>query len=72
MVEIQVKLVDNNRPGRKLKQLKGIIVHWTANVKPTAGAEAHLKYFGHTPAVGFTLAVQCTKTIKRYYSTLDC
>ena len=48
MVDIQVKLVTNNRPGRKLKELKGIIVHWTANVKPTAGAEAHLKYFGHT------------------------
>lgn len=48
MVEIQVKLVNNNRPGRKLKELKGIIVHWTANVKPTAGAESHLKYFGHT------------------------
>ena len=33
------------RPNKKLKKLKGIIVHWTANTRSGAGASAHLNYF---------------------------
>jgi N-acetylmuramoyl-L-alanine amidase CwlA len=45
---VSVQLIDNNRPKRKLKELRGIVIHWTANVAKGANAQAHFKYFGNT------------------------
>lgn len=45
---IEEKLVTKNeftRPGTKLKAVKGIIIHWTANLGKGAGADAHYRYF---------------------------
>jgi N-acetylmuramoyl-L-alanine amidase len=39
------QLIQNNRSGRKIKELRGIIVHWTANLKKGADADAHFRYF---------------------------
>lgn len=40
-------LINNNRPKRKLKELKGIVIHWTANVNKGANASAHYRYFNN-------------------------
>ena len=46
MLPIQEKLLTGyNRPFRKLKKLKGIVVHWTANIDKGANALANYSYF---------------------------
>lgn len=47
MITITKKLITNssNRPGKKIKKLKGIIIHWTANSGKNANANAHYNYF---------------------------
>lgn len=46
MLPIKEKLLTGyNRPFRKLKKLKGIVVHWTANTNKGANALAHYSYF---------------------------
>ena len=48
MLTVTEKLITSpRRPNRKLKTLKGIILHWTANKNPGAGAVAHWKYFNN-------------------------
>lgn len=42
---VSQQLINNNRPRRKLKELKGIVIHWTANVSKGANAAAHFRYF---------------------------
>lgn len=47
MIAVTKKLITNtsNRPGNKLRKLKGIIIHWTANAGKNANANAHYTYF---------------------------
>ncbi|MFV0605407.1 MAG: SH3 domain-containing protein [Niabella sp.] len=47
MLPITKKLITNssNRPKTKLKKLKGLIIHWTANTGANAGALAHYNFF---------------------------
>lgn len=46
MLPIQEKLLTGyNRPKKKLKKRKGIVVHWTANTDRGADALAHYSYF---------------------------
>lgn len=33
------------RPGKKLNKVKGIVIHWTANMSAGADDEAHFRYF---------------------------
>ncbi len=42
---IEQMLIKNNRPFRKLKGIRGIVVHWTANTGKGADALSHYKYF---------------------------
>jgi N-acetylmuramoyl-L-alanine amidase CwlA len=51
------------RPKRKLTSLKGIIVHWTANTRAGAGADAHLNYFKNNWKIGCTHYVVDDKEI---------
>lgn len=44
---ITQKFISNNRPNRKLKELKGIVIHWTANVSKGANSQAHYLYFNN-------------------------
>lgn len=44
---IEQKWIVRNRPRRNLKELKGIVLHWTANVSKGADADAHYKYFNN-------------------------
>ncbi len=44
---VSVQLINNNRPKRKLKELRGIVIHWTANTSKGANAQAHYKYFNN-------------------------
>lgn len=44
---VTIQLISNNRPKRKLKQLKGIVIHWTANTSKGANAQAHFRYFNN-------------------------
>lgn len=53
----------NERPNKKLKKLKGIIVHWTANTRSGAGANAHLNYFKNNWKIGCTHYVVDDKEI---------
>lgn len=41
-------LTNHNRPGRKLKKLKGIVIHWTANTSRGADAQANRNYFNRS------------------------
>ncbi|WP_243348682.1 N-acetylmuramoyl-L-alanine amidase [Parabacteroides sp. FAFU027] len=46
MLPIDEKLLTGyNRPGKNLKKLNGIVVHWTANMSKGANAEMHYRYF---------------------------
>ena len=40
-------LTNYNRPGRKLRSLKGIVVHWTANTGRGANAQRNRDYFNN-------------------------
>lgn len=52
MLPIQELFLDNyNRPGRKLKALKGIVIHWTANTNRGANALANRNYFNTKPRI---------------------
>jgi len=52
MLPITQNLLTNyNRPGRKLKALRGIIIHWTANTNRGANALANRNYFNTTPFI---------------------
>lgn len=52
MLPITEKLLDNyNRPKRKLKQLKAIVIHWTANTNRGANALANRNYFNTKPFI---------------------
>ena len=53
----------NDRPNKKLKKIKGIIVHWTANTRSGAGANAHLNYFKNNWKIGCTHYVVDDKEI---------
>lgn len=44
---VSIQLINNNRPKIKLKELRGIVIHWTANVSKGANAQAHYKYFNN-------------------------
>ena len=44
----QALLTNHNRPKFKLKKLKGIVIHWTANTNPGANALANRNYFNTT------------------------
>jgi N-acetylmuramoyl-L-alanine amidase len=44
----QMILTNKNRPGIKLKKLKGIAMHWTANENNGADAVANRNYFNST------------------------
>ena len=44
---VSIQLINNNRPKRKLKELRGIVIHWTANASKGANAQAHYKYFNN-------------------------
>lgn len=49
MVEIkQMFLTNKNRPKIKLKKIKGIVIHWTANTGKGANAIANRNYFNST------------------------
>jgi N-acetylmuramoyl-L-alanine amidase CwlA len=49
MVKIEQMLLTNtNRPKKKLKKLKKIIIHWTANKGKGANARANRNYFNNT------------------------
>jgi N-acetylmuramoyl-L-alanine amidase len=41
-------LTNKNRPKKKLKKLKGIVIHWTANEDSGANALANRNYFNNT------------------------
>lgn len=45
MLNITDRLITKNRPFRKLKKLKAIIIHWTANTRIGANAAANARYF---------------------------
>jgi N-acetylmuramoyl-L-alanine amidase len=46
MLTINETLINSpRRANRKLKSIKGVVIHWTANTNKGAGAEAHWKYF---------------------------
>ncbi len=52
MLPISELLLDNyNRPGRKLKAIKGIVIHWTANTNRGAHALANRNYFNTKPRI---------------------
>ena len=52
MLPITERLLDNyNRPNRKLKSLKAIIIHWTANTRAGANAQANRNYFNTKPRI---------------------
>ena len=52
MLPITKRFLDNyNRPNRNLKQLKAIIVHWTANLNKGANAIANRNYFNKKPRI---------------------
>lgn len=40
-------LTNYNRPKRKLKKLKGVVIHWTANTGRGADAQANRNYFNN-------------------------
>lgn len=45
---IDEQLINNyTRPRRKLKKLKGIVIHWTANTSRGANAQANRNYFNN-------------------------
>ena len=44
---ITQKLITKNRPYRKLKELRGIVIHWTANTRKGANSQAHYLYFNN-------------------------
>lgn len=44
----QMFLTNHNRPQFKLKKLKGIVIHWTANTGKGANAVANRNYFNST------------------------
>jgi len=49
MIPIQQKLLTNhNRPKKKLRKLKAIVIHWTANKGKGANAIANRNYFNST------------------------
>lgn len=49
MIPIQQKILTNsNRPKKKLRKLKAIVVHWTANKGKGANAMANRNYFNST------------------------
>lgn len=49
MIHIQQMLLNNhNRPNKKLKELKGLVLHWTANERAGANAKANRNYFNTT------------------------
>ncbi len=41
-------LTNHNRPGLKIRKLKGVVVHWTANTNKGANALANRNYFNST------------------------
>lgn len=45
MFPIKQQFITKNRPFKKLKSLKGIIIHWTANLNKGANASANARYF---------------------------
>jgi N-acetylmuramoyl-L-alanine amidase CwlA len=52
MLPITRLLLDNyNRPLQKLKQVKGIVIHWTANTSKGADAKANRNYFNTKPRI---------------------
>lgn len=52
MLALTTALLDNyNRPYRKLKKLKGIIIHWTANEAKGANAIRNRNYFNTKPFI---------------------
>ena len=49
MIDIKETLLTNhNRPGKKIRNLKGIVIHWTANTSKGANAVANRNYFNTT------------------------
>jgi N-acetylmuramoyl-L-alanine amidase len=49
MIKIDEMLLTNhNRPKKKLIKLKGIVIHWTANINRGADALANRNYFNNT------------------------
>ncbi|MCX8125326.1 MAG: N-acetylmuramoyl-L-alanine amidase, partial [Spirochaetes bacterium] len=44
----QMLLINQNRPKIKLKKLKGVVIHWTANTGKGANAIANRNYFNTT------------------------
>lgn len=52
MLPITEKYLDNyNRPKRALKELKAIVIHWTANVHKGANAIRNRNYFNTKPFI---------------------
>jgi N-acetylmuramoyl-L-alanine amidase len=45
MIKITELLISKNRPYKKLKSLKAIVIHWTANTNRGANALANVRYF---------------------------
>ncbi len=45
MLPVTDRLISKNRPFRKLKALKAVIIHWTANTNKGANALANARYF---------------------------
>lgn len=45
--ELLISINEKSRPGTKLKDVKGIIIHWTANTGKKADAMAHYRYFSN-------------------------
>lgn len=44
----QMLLTNQNRPKKKLKKIKGVVIHWTANTGRGANAIANRNYFNTT------------------------
>lgn len=66
MVMIKNMLLTNhNRPGKKIKKLKGIVIHWTANTDTGADAEANRNYFNTTGSYASTHYIVDSKQIIR-------
>lgn len=62
---IDMLLTNQNRPGKKLIKLKGIVMHWTANTSKGANAMANRNYFNHTKRAASTHYIVDDKNIIR-------
>lgn len=66
MLPIQkMLLTNNNRPGKKIINLKGIVIHWTANTAKGANAVANRNYFNTTANDASAHYIVDDKTIVR-------